>query len=451
MSTFFDTAINDRFLNSLTGGGDYVIRSQHDLSNQQDMAFSDASAFLAESASDICRGAIGEYYLNKTLWNGIGTSNSFDIAILFRKQTPQTYSDPLAFIVVELGECRRYPEVWTVNLICGKIAGIGATMMGLYLFTIFYNDSIHQDNKFGLLELANAYLNVGGLASYSKLGYNIDEELYSRTRLEKKGRMTKRFSDNCFGDRSNLPMRTQIIDEAYKNRIIQILNNPSSGYDKPPICKIIGRRDDYSDQLVKGVLQVYLGLCKNLILFLKYKKPIEDQELADSSKINFQWFKTFVLHKVENPALPEDERIQQEIVTPLEAYVSSNATFDPNTIPGFRDFFAGDNFKHAIKGPIIKGIEDIQKNISAMTATTHVSGKRKAETELNQHSRKEEKAERKQKEKTKEIINFALRRPTRSMLSIPGNIFGMSKVHGGKYKKTYRKKRSNKKTRKHFK
>lgn len=456
MATFFKTDINNEFLR-LTVGANYIIRSQNDLSDGtdgRDMAFSNASASLLENATEICRKGIGEYYLEKTTWNGLRTSNKFDIAILFNA-ADSAYTRPLAFIVVELGECRRYPGVWTVNLICGTkdVPGVGGIMMGLYLFTIFHSDpdSIAPQNKFGLLELANAYLNVSGLASYSKLGYTIDEMLYSTSKKVR----GKTATDSCFGDRSNLPMRTEILTQEHVNKIIEILNNRDRGFTKPPICNIIGDRVNLNDQLFKGVLQVFLGLCKNLILFLTYNKRVEEKELADSSKINFPWFKTFILPYVVNPGLSEYERIQQGIVTPLEAYFTQGSgldinTLDLNTIPGFRDFFMNNNFKKAINGPIINGIEDIQKNISATTATTttNVSGKRKAETELNQHSRKEEKAEKKM---TKEIIDLALRRPTRSMLFIPGNIFGMSKIHGGNYKKTYRKKGSNKKTRKNFK
>ena len=455
MATFFDTTINANFL-SLTVGTNYVIRSQHDLSDGTgggDMAFSNASASLLENASEICRKGIGEYYLEKTTWNGLGTSNKFDIAILFNS-SDHAYIRPLAFIVVELGECRRYPGVWTVNLICGTrdVPGVGGIMMGLYLFTIFHNTSIEQNNKFGLLELANAYLNVGGLASYSKLGYIIDEHLYSRTNVVKRGSITKRIFDNCFIDRSNLPMRTEMLTQERINKIIEILNNRDRGYVKPPICNIIGDRTNLNDQLFKGVLQLFLGLCKNLILFLKYNKPVEEQELADSSKINFPWFKTFVLSKLVNTTLAEHERIEQGIVTPLEAYFTQGSgldinSLDLNTIPGFREFFENNNFKQAINGPIIKGIEDIQKNILEQGAPQ--SKKRSAESQLTPIKEAEEIADKKQKEKNKIMISMALQRPTRSTQQLRGNIFSIPKLYGGKNKKTHRKKRNNKKTMKH--
>jgi hypothetical protein len=403
---------------------------------------------LLENASEICRKGIGEYYLEKTTWNGLGTSNKFDIAVLFNS-SDHAYTRPLAFIVVELGECRRYPGVWTVNLICGTrdVPGVGGIMMGLYLFTIFHNTSIEQNNKFGLLELANAYLNVGGLASYSKLGYNIDEGLYS---ISKKIR-GKTIPDNCFGDRSNLPMRTEMLTQERINKIIEILNNRDRGYVKPPICNIIGDRTNLNDQLFKGVLQVFLGLCKNLILFLKYKKYILEQELADSSKINFPWFKTFVLSKLVNTTLAEHERIQQGIVTPLEAYFTQGSgldinTLDLNTIPGFREFFENNNFKHAINGPIIKGIEDIQKKLLEADAPTQTS---KQKDVFAPKTIEEFDAQERQKKKNKIMISMALQRPTRSTQQLRGNIFSIPKLHGGKNKKTYRKKRSNKKTMKH--
>jgi len=455
MATFFDTGINDSFL-SLTVGANYVIRSQNDLSNQQHIAFSNASASLLENAAEICRKGIGEYYLEKTTWNGLGTSNKFDIAILFNR-ADHAYARPLAFIVVELGECRRYPEVWTVNLICGTkdVPGVGGIMMGLYLFTIFHNTSIHGDNKFGLLELANAYLNVGGLASYSKLGYTIDEMLYSTSKKVR----GKTVIDSCFGDRSNLPMRTEILTDVHIQRIIEILNNRDRGFTKPPICNIIGDRIILDDQLFKGVLQLFLGLCKNLILLFKYNKRVEEQELADSSKINLPWFKTFILPYVANPALStEHERIQQGIVTPLEAYFTQGSgvdinTLDLNTIPGFRDFFINDNFKHAINGPIIQGIEEIQRKILEQGAPQ--SKKRGAELQLTPTAESEKQAEviaeEKEKVKNKVIISLALRRPTRSTQNLSSLNFTdlTQRKRGGKNKNTHRKKRNNKKTRKY--
>jgi hypothetical protein len=446
MATFFDTGINDSFL-SLTVGANYVIRSQNDLSNQQHIAFSNASASLLENAAEICRKGIGEYYLEKTTWNGLGTSNKFDIAILFNRDDHQ-YNRPLAFIVVELGECRRYPEVWTVNLICGTkdVPGVGGIMMGLYLFTIFHNTSIHGDNKFGLLELANAYLNVGGLASYSKLGYIIDEGLYTTSNIVRR----KTVINSCFGDRSNLPMRTPILTKDHIDRIIVILNNRDRGFTKPPICNIIGDRTRLDDQLFKGVLQLFLGLCKNLILLFKYKKYILEQELADSSKINLPWFKTFILPYVANPALSEHERIQQGIVTPLETYFTEGSgvdinTLDLNTIPGFRDFFMNDNFKHAINGPIIQGIEEIQKKILEADAPTQAS---KQKNVFAPKTIEEFEAQEKQKEKTKELVTLALRRSTRSTIHIPVNPRRKTKLSRGG-KKTHGKKRNNKKTRKY--
>jgi hypothetical protein len=203
-------------------------------------------AELYREAENICLKGIDNDYLNNSIKKGASiTEPKFDIAVLYEN------GKPMAFIVVELGECIKLPNVWSVNLICalGSLCGnksLGQLIMGLYLYTIAENILIID--KRGVLELANGYVNICGLASYSKLGFNYDSSLYGT---------------NCFGAYNNLPMIVVIIDPVTlveginKDTIVEIVCGRNPGYLKPTIC---GLSSDPN-------LQLYLGVMKNLLIF----------------------------------------------------------------------------------------------------------------------------------------------------------------------------------------
>ena len=225
---------------------------------------------IIEHANDVCRGFIGNEYLeNAILSNAFNENINYDAVVLFENNDNM----PLAFLIVEKNECRRLPDVWSVNLICAKDKsknnkkGLGQILMGLYLFTIVHNPIIAAKDKYGILELAGGYINVTGLASYSKLNFEVDEDLWG---------------DECFSDYNNLPMATNGID---CNRIIDILNNRDVGYTKPKICYL------------RGNMQLYLGICKNLYIYMfnvpanlrdKYIRTHHNLEIVENVKQKLQ-------------------------------------------------------------------------------------------------------------------------------------------------------------------
>jgi len=326
---FFLDSISDEFLGTL-GRQDLKIIS-HDSTNHQNVTkielFDQVSAYLSRDSSTICRNGIEEDYRSKTVWNGIGIDQDYDIAVLLQSQDEVLV--PIGFIVVELGECKRYPKVWTVNLICSSVGGGGQILLGLYLFTIFKNDFILVENKFGLLELANAYLNVAGLASYTKLGFKISHEYYTSYTTVKKRNKRITTPNYCFGDIRNLPLATTEINEEFKNEVIAILSGGGSGvFKKPAICNIGDPN-----------LQLYLGLCKNLFIFLtKNPKKIDIYILADKRKVDYVAFSKFCMSLDTTMVFPNPTDIVKNIISTIEERYNQGDFNADVEVPGFVEF-----------------------------------------------------------------------------------------------------------------
>jgi len=72
-----------------------------------------------------------------------------------------------AFLIVQKGECVNYPDVWTVQLICGTPGNADARLLlGLYCYALKV-----LDYPMGLLELSGAYENKAGYCLYTKFGF----------------------------------------------------------------------------------------------------------------------------------------------------------------------------------------------------------------------------------------------------------------------------------------
>jgi hypothetical protein len=257
---------------------------------------------------DICKSEINPNYLNSALTKGINV-NKYDIVIIsdtsfenrvhsdtteekrdFKTHTmDELLKDRLkgvvGFIIVELGECNMYPYAYSINLICGS--GTGSILMGLYLYTIIShpekmdrnpivlpkngngklttiinsdgiltevfstNDRLIPISQIGVLELAGAYTNPGGLCMYEKFGFTYEHTMSN---------------NNCFGDVMNLPMilnmnvkYTASIDGNKKN-IVDITLGKHKGFDKSNICsvkddpqKVLGQLKNTRIYLVKGL------------------------------------------------------------------------------------------------------------------------------------------------------------------------------------------------------
>lgn len=205
----------------------------------------------------------------------------------------------VAFVIVELGECKKYPSAYSINLICTNtkkaITGTGSILMGAFLYTILSHpnnsnptDAINfppgngflkvsskrlsdgrviENCTFGsqerlipieqiaVLELASAYINPGGLCMYEKFGFTYDQTMFSDV---SKG-------INCFADRDNLPMLidfnskpgyAELNNEDKKQKVVNITVGLDRGFPKSKICSM------------RGDNQRLLGLLKSIKLYI---------------------------------------------------------------------------------------------------------------------------------------------------------------------------------------
>jgi hypothetical protein len=160
---------------------------------------------------DACQQKIGISYALNASTNSMLYQTHFDVCIAIHKtfRTLRDLKQQLAciqgFLIVELGECKRYPKQYTINLICAPSDTFkAAPLLGAYLFL-----AKRRKQKLGILELAGKYGgNIAGFCSYDKFGFRENVALYKR----------------CFNDtdKQNLPM-TVILNNLSYDDIIQIV------------------------------------------------------------------------------------------------------------------------------------------------------------------------------------------------------------------------------------
>lgn len=212
----------------------------------------------------------------------------------------QRIAEISAFIIVELGECEKYPGAYSINLICTDlqkaIPGTGSILMGAFLYTILSHPAntnikrplvFPQGNSFlkvtskrllngniienavfstneplipvqqvAVLELANSYLNPGGLCMYEKFGFTYDQTMFSNDTLGIK----------CFDDTFNLPMQinfktkpgyAELSNVEKKEKILNITANLDRGFPKSKICSLRGDKQKLLGNLKSIKLYIY--------------------------------------------------------------------------------------------------------------------------------------------------------------------------------------------------
>ena len=178
-------------------------------------------------AISTCKGGIGRNYGQFSVRKGITSPNSFDIVIIAHtdikyKNTINTrLQDIYGMMVVQKGECIKYPQIYAINLICANKPNISKYLLGLYICTIKKTPELPQ---FGLLEVGGNYTNVAAYCAYQKFGFYHDESLI----------------DDCFPDnaRDNLPMIVDI-DMFSFDDIFQIIKGKIN-LPKDDLCYITG-------------------------------------------------------------------------------------------------------------------------------------------------------------------------------------------------------------------
>jgi hypothetical protein len=188
---------------------------------------------------------ITETYAEKALSSSLGIHSKdfehffdkYDILIISKKIDNIDKLDTIAgFIIVELGECKMYKNAYSIKLICTnkKIAvkGIGSILMGAYLYSILSHPQTnnntnyeplpngigrYEGNQFtsseplnsiqhvAVLELANGYINAGGLCMYEKFGFKYDPDMYG-TRSDNNNSNANANNRGMYGLKKNAPL-----------------------------------------------------------------------------------------------------------------------------------------------------------------------------------------------------------------------------------------------------
>lgn len=178
-------------------------RVEHRTKTEED-AFDKKNGVLQLMASDICRDIVKDYGL-VTMDQIINDMDEYDLNVAVTRDyntvdetgatktvTRRKINKVVGFVITETGECKKMPNVVSINLICVRPNTIsGGILLGAYLYCIKNS----RFEKKGILELARGYLNVAGFMSYSKMGFIKDVRL---------------FGPRCFPDYRNLPMSVDL-------------------------------------------------------------------------------------------------------------------------------------------------------------------------------------------------------------------------------------------------
>ena len=102
-------------------------------------------------------------YLLKTLNS---KSMVTDFIVIF-----DTYKNISGVLVVQKGECPRYPTYWNLRIICNlnkpECKGYVLILMGAYMYML----KKKNNQEYGILELAEGYNNLDGYCTYTKFGF----------------------------------------------------------------------------------------------------------------------------------------------------------------------------------------------------------------------------------------------------------------------------------------
>lgn len=275
-----------------------------------------------------------------------------------------------AFIIVELGECKIYPNAFTVNLICAKkgdtsnpldinsgaFSGSGNILMGLYLYSILsHPETINKLSTIekpiifptgkAILSQVPKKLKIEETSKYTVIEeteLNINEVIFKEplipvrhiALLELAGAYTNPgglcsyekfgynyepnlYGDNCFYDYNNLPMIIYFNtdyegnDNIKKSRVVSIAaGDKRADFKKSEICYI---KDAYK-QSVLGYLKnykIYLDQNVNLNDFNEYYSVTPNMEqilmyLSKGSKTSFDT----MINYLENPTEKQDKTLE---------------------------------------------------------------------------------------------------------------------------------------------
>jgi hypothetical protein len=138
----------------------------------------------------VCSG-IGYIYLEKAA-SEINKNPDYNIIYAVRGYTL------VGVLITKKGECKVFPHIHSVYLVCSKESGLGTILVGAYLYCATY-----IDHNVGILEIVGDYKNTKAFFSYSKMGFEPSYFLYG---------------EGCF---TNCMPMMAIIDKNTRSQIIE--------------------------------------------------------------------------------------------------------------------------------------------------------------------------------------------------------------------------------------
>jgi hypothetical protein len=233
---FFDNNAVTYVTNLINNGSNYKYNT---LSNINNITPEYLFKILDNGCTNISKGYF-QSIVDKTF--DIDSMNkTIDILIITEETLTVSTQKILGLLVVEKGECSKYSDVFTINLICSKYK-LGSLLITIYLslIKILHLNIVSETQQLGLLELASGYTNTAGFCLYSKYGFVYNPTLYSL---------------QCFSDYRNLPMESNIIGIS-ENEIISIYKANNPVFPKPKMC------------FVNVKYQELLGMLLNLLIYV---------------------------------------------------------------------------------------------------------------------------------------------------------------------------------------
>lgn len=236
------------------------------------------SELLAKMKS-ACKGRIGGDYMHKlfvkTTTAKIEVNVNYDIVILLNgtKKEDIIPSNIAGMIITEIGECKTYPKIHVLNLICTKGpegSPIGRILMFVYVYTCMI-----KRLPLGLLELAGCYENKKGLCLYNKYGFREDISMKEI---------------DCFPDENTLAMYVDMTDpEMSEGNMLDALissKNISVSSDGPePLCEKgshIGPKGDGQPAAIAERMYNFFNIMEarhNPSTLLKFNKiPVKESD-----------------------------------------------------------------------------------------------------------------------------------------------------------------------------
>lgn len=245
---------------------------------------------LEELSTSVCDDNIAPEYGSSSIRNL--KNDNFDLLVAISNKAEDTNIDihkktktvsrnklqnVLGFIIVEKGECKKKPELYSVNLICAKSNSKYGKVKGTILLGAFLYCNKLAGGKKCILELADGYTNVVGFFAYSKLGFDRDLELYEPTQ------------GVCFYDMGNLPMSVNLTKYT-ENQIIGFVTGSqkrTDTNDPTGFIKLIPQTD--KQKKIQSILAKFLNIQykfkelshEDIGNFLEQDIPDEEMDIID--------------------------------------------------------------------------------------------------------------------------------------------------------------------------